>query len=142
MSKMRRMWIVVLALLLLGAHLSLTALVPLQVGDPAPPWWVGGMLIWPFAEDTNTLLSQETTDAITPLLSITSGLCLLMAAAALLRWRVPAQWFSWLIVAGVAFSIALQVNWFNLWAILPLLVDAALLWAVFEMHITVDGLRA
>lgn len=142
MSKMRRMWIVVLALLLLGAHLSLTALVPLQVGDPASPWWVGGMLLWPFAEDTNTLLSQETTDAITPLLSIASGLCLLMAAAALLRWRVPDQWFSWLIVAGTAFSIVLQVNWFSLWAILPLLVDAALLWAVFQQNVTVDKLRA
>jgi hypothetical protein len=142
MSKMRRMWIMVLALLLLGAHFNLTALVPLQNGDPAPPWWVGGMLIWPFAADTNTLLSEETTNAITPLLSITSALCLLMAAAALLRWRVPSQWFSWLIVAGATLSIVLQVIWFTGWDILPLLVAAALLWAVFRMNIGVDRLRA
>jgi hypothetical protein len=141
MSKMRRMWILVLALLLLGAHLNLSALVPLQVGDPVPPWWVGGRLIWPFAEDTNTLLSEETTNAITPMMSIASALCFLLAAAALLRWRVPGHWFLWLIVAAAVLSIVLQVIWFTEWAMLPLLVDAALLWAVFRMRVTVDILR-
>lgn len=41
-----------LVLLLLGAQLNLTALVPLQAGDPLPLWWVGGMLLWPFAVET------------------------------------------------------------------------------------------
>jgi hypothetical protein len=36
---------VLFVLLLLGAHLNLTALVPLQAGDAPPPWWVGGMLL-------------------------------------------------------------------------------------------------
>ena len=141
MSKIRKTWIMVLALLLLGAHFSLTALVPLQDGDPAPPWWVGGMLLWPFSEDTNTFLSEETTNTITPLLSITSGLCLLLAAAALLRWRVRANWFSWLVVAGSGLSIVLQVIWFTGWAILPLAVDAVLLWTVFRMKFTVEDIR-
>lgn len=52
---MRRVWI----LLLLAAHLNLTALVPLQEGDDPPPWWVGGRLLWPFAEETDTLSSTK-----------------------------------------------------------------------------------
>jgi hypothetical protein len=34
--------IILFVLLLLGAHLNLTALVPLQFGATPPPWWVGG----------------------------------------------------------------------------------------------------
>jgi len=35
----------------------------------------------------------------------------------------------------------LQVIWFSGWAILPMLVDIALLWAVFGRHVTVSSLR-
>ncbi|HSM55721.1 MAG TPA: hypothetical protein VK879_06150 [Candidatus Sulfomarinibacteraceae bacterium] len=136
------MWILMLVLLLLAAHLNLTALVPLQVGDASPPWWVGGRLAWPFAVDTNTLVpAGDMLNALTPLLAITAALAFLMAAAALMRWIVPAQWFTGLIVAGVVTSIALQVIWFSPWAVLPLLVDVALLWFVFGQHISVAGLR-
>lgn len=135
------MWIIILALLLLAAQVNLSGLVPLQTGDPEPPWWVGGRLIWPFAEETNTLVSGDTLNTLTPLLSITSGLCFLMAAAALLRWRVPDQWFPWLIIAGVLLSIALQIIWFSGWSIFPLVVNIALLWALFGSHITVESLR-
>lgn len=61
--------------------------------------------------------------------------------AALLHWLVPAQWFVWLVVLGCACSIVLQVLWLSPWAVLPLLVDAALAWAIFGMHVTVIGLR-
>ena len=136
------MWILMLVLLLLAAHLNLTALVPLQVGDASPPWWVGGRLAWPFAVDTNTLVpAGDMLNALTPLLAITAALAFLMAAAALMRWIVPAQWFTGLIVAGVVTSIALQVIWFSPWAVLPLLVDVALLWFVFGQHVTIAGLR-
>jgi hypothetical protein len=139
---MRRMWILLLVLLLLAAHLNLTALVPLQIGDDPPPWWVGGRLLWPFAEETDTLLlSGDALDTLTPILGIVSAVCFLLAAAALLRWRVPRAWFSWLIVAGAVLSIVLQVIWFTGWAIPPLLVDVILLWAIFGRHITVDSLR-
>lgn len=80
------MWIAMLVLLLLAAHLNLSALVPLKVGDAPPPWWVGGRLVWPFAEETNTLLSGDTLNTVTPILAGMSALCFLMAAAALLRW--------------------------------------------------------
>jgi len=136
------MWILVLVLLLLGAQLNLTALVPLQPGDTPPPWWVGGRLLWPFAVETRTLFPPgDLLNALTPILGILSGTFFLLAAGALLRWVVPESWFRWLIVAGVLFSIVLQVIWFSGWAILPLLVDVVLLWTVFGRQITVDSLR-
>jgi hypothetical protein len=136
------MWILILVLLLLGAHLNLSELVPLQPGDPPPPWWVGGRLLWPFAVETRTLLPPgDALNALTPILAIASALCFLLAAAALLRRAVPGRWFPWLIVAGVILSIALQVIWLSGWAVFPLLVDVALLWAVFGRHVTVGTLR-
>lgn len=137
------MWIIMLVLLLLGAHLNLTALVPLQPGDPSPPWWVGGRLVWPFAIETHTLIpAGDLLNTFTPVLAIASAICFLLATAALLRRRVPANWFPWLVVAGAITSIALQIIWFSGWAVLPLLVDIALLWVVFGRHVTVDNLRA
>jgi hypothetical protein len=135
------MWKIMLILLLLAAHLNLTAIVPLQPGDPPPPWWVGGMLFWPFDVQTRTLVGGDLLNALTPLLGISSAILFLMAAAALLRRFVPESWFRGLIVAGVALSMVLQVVWFSVWAIFPLLVDVALLWEVFGQHTTVRGLR-
>lgn len=136
------MWILVLILLLLAAQLNLTAIVPLQMGDPSPPWWVGGRLLWPFAVETRTLVpAGDLLNTLTPILAVASAISFLLAAAALMRWVVPGEWFRWLIVAGVALSIVLQVVWFSGWAVLPLLVDVALLWAVFGQHVTVTGLR-
>jgi hypothetical protein len=103
---------------------------------------VGGRLLWPFAVETRTLLPPgDALNTLTPLLGIASALCFLLAVAALLRRVVPGRWFPWLIVAGVVLSIVLQVIWFSIWAVLPLLVDVALLWAVFGQHVTVDSLR-
>lgn len=136
------MWILMLALLLLGAHLNLTALVPLQPGDPVAPWWVGGRLLWPFAVETRTLLAQgDLLNTLTPVLAILSAGCFLLAAAALLRRWVPATWFRRFVVLGAGLSTVLQAVWFTPWALLPLLVDIALLWAVFGQQATVAGLR-
>lgn len=135
------MWIIVLVLVLLGAQLNLTAIVPLQPGDPQPPWFVGGRLLWPFAVETRTLLRGDLLNTLTPLLGVTSAILFLMAAAALLHWWVPTQWFGWLVVAGALLSIPLQVVWFSGWAILPLLVDIALLWAIFGQRLSIEGLR-
>jgi hypothetical protein len=136
------MWILMLILLLLGAQLNLTAIVPLQAGDAPPPWWVGGRLLWPFGVETRTLLPPgDLLNTLTPILAIMSATFFLLAAAALMRWLVPGQWFRWLIVAGALLSIVLQVIWFSGWAVLPLLVDVALLWAVFGQRVSVGSLR-
>lgn len=136
------MWIIILILLFLGAQLNLTAIVPLQPGGTPPPWWVGGRLLWPFAVETRTLISPgNLLNTLTPILAIASAISFLLAAAALLRWVVPENWFQWLIVAGAVLSIVLQVIWFSGWAVLPLAVDFALLWVVFGQHVTVHSLR-
>lgn len=136
------MWILLLILLLLGAHLNLSALVPLQAGATPAAWWVGGRLLWPFAVGTRTLLRGDALNTSTPILAILSATFFLLGAAALVRWLVPAQWFAWLVVAGAVLSIALQLIWFSGRAILPLFVDIALLWAVFDQHVTVSSRRA
>jgi hypothetical protein len=136
------MWKWMLVLLLLAAHLNLAAIVPLQPGDPQPPWWVGGRLIWPYAVETPTLLRGDLLNTVTPMLAVASALAFLLAAAVLLRWLAPRSWFGWLIIAGCVLSIALQVIWFTGWAILPILIDATLLWAIFRQQITVETLRA
>jgi hypothetical protein len=74
------MWILMLVLLLPGAQLNLSALVPLRAGDSPPPWWVGGRLLWPFAVDTHTLLpSGDLLNALTPILTVASATFFLMA---------------------------------------------------------------
>lgn len=136
------MWVLILVLLLLGAQLNLSGIVPLQIGDKPAPWWVGGRLLWPFALETRTLLQGDALSTFTPILAITSAILFLMASAALLRWLVPGEWFQWLIISGTVLSIALQVIWFSGWAIFPLFVDIILLWVVFGQHVTVRSLRA
>jgi len=136
------MWKFILIVLILGAHLNLTAIVPLLPGDPSPPWWVGGRLLWPFAIETNTLIpAGDLLNTLTPVLGILSAILFLLAAAALLRWGIPEKWFRPLIVAGVVFSIVLQIIWFTIWAVLPIVIDIFLLWAIFKMQLTVGGLR-
>jgi hypothetical protein len=136
------MWIIILILLLVAAHLNLTGLVPLQPGDPLPPWWVGGRLAWPFAVETRTLIPPgDLLNALTPILSIISAAFFLAAASALLRWYVPVQWFPWLIVAGAAASFVLQGIWLTGWAAFPLLLNVLLLWAVFGQNLTAATLR-
>jgi hypothetical protein len=128
--------------ILLGAQLNLTALVPAAAGQAAPPWWVGGGLLWPFFADTRTLLRGDALNTLTPVLGIAAAVFFLLAAAALMGWLgVPGSWFPLLVVAGAACSVVLQVIWLSGWAVLPLVVDAALLWAVLGMHATVASLR-
>ena len=133
----------ILCLLLFAAHINLTALVPAKAGQAPPPWWVGGRLVWPFGLDTRTLLPPgNLVDSLTPILGIASAVFFLLAAAALLHWLVPAQWFLALVVAGASCSVVLQVVWISPWAVLPLLLDAVLLWAFLGSRLSVPGLQA
>ena len=134
--------VTMLVLLFVGAQVNLSALVPAAPGQAPPPWWTGGGLLWPFFADTHTLLpAGGLRDSLTPVLGIMAAACLLMAAAALWGWMIPAAWFPALVIAGAAASVVLQVMWLSGWAVLPLLVDAALLWAVMASGATVASLR-
>lgn len=136
------MRILIVLALLLAAHLNLTALVPAAADQARPPWWVGGRIAWPFGLDTHTLLpSGGAVDTLTPVLGIASAVFFLLAAAAVLQWFVPAAWLPALIVAGAACSLVLQVVWISPWAVLPLLLDGALLWALVSTHVSVVSLR-
>ena len=132
---------IMLVLLLLAAHLNLTAIVPLQPGGSPPPWWVGGMLFWPFDMATRTLVRGDLLGTVTPILAISSAILFLMAVAALLPRFVPESWFRPLTVVGVLLSFVLQIIWLSGWAIFPLLVNIALLWMVFGQHVTVRSVR-
>ena len=130
-------WIA-LSLLLFAAHINLTALVPAAADQAPPPWWVGGRVLWPFGLDTQTLLpAGAAVDTLTPVLGIASAVFFLMAAGALFRWIVPGSWLGGLIVAGAACSLVLQVVWISPWAVLPLVVDGVLLWALLGARVSV-----
>jgi hypothetical protein len=133
----------VLLVLLFAAHINLTALVPAAAGQAPPPWWVGGRLVWPFGLDTQTLLpAGGLVDTLTPVLGIASAVFFLMAAGALLHWIVPGSWLGGLIVAGAVCSLVLQVVWISPWAVLPLLVDGVLLWALLSTRVSVLSANA
>jgi hypothetical protein len=132
-------WIPVL---LLAAQVNLTALVPAAAGQAPPPWWVGGGLLWPFFTDTRTLVPRgDVLNTLTPILGIVAATCFLLATASLWGWLVPSGWIPGLVIAGAVSSIALHVMWISGWAVLPLLLDAVLVWAVLAKHATLVGLR-
>lgn len=135
----KTMWILVL---LLGAQVNAAALVPAAAGQTPPPWWVGGGILWPFFTDTRTLLPRgDALNTLTPLLGIVAAACFLLATASLWGWLVPSGWIPWLVVVGALSSIVLHVMWLSGWAVVPLLVDAVLVWSVFAKHATLVGLR-
>jgi hypothetical protein len=133
------MRIVVLCLLLLSAHFSLTAFAPAQAGKA----WV----LWPFAADSQSALRiigglpAQSGSVWVPLLAGVAGLAFLAAAAGLFNIVVPANWWMPLIVGGATASVLLYALFFGPNAMLPLLLDAVLLWGVLAQHWTVAGLR-
>lgn len=136
------MWVWMLLLLLLGAQVNISWFAATPIGQNPPPLWVGGRFLWPFVAGSRTLIPQTGFGALLSVaLAGVSGLLLLLAAAALLRWWVPAQWFVPLVVAGAVMSIVLHVIYLSGWSVFPILVDAALLWVVLGMGSTVGTLR-
>jgi hypothetical protein len=133
------MRIVVAILLLLGAHFSLTACAP----APAGRAW----LLWPFAAGAQPILSgigglpRQSGSVLTPLLASLSGLAFLAAALSLFDRAVPAEWWLPLIVLATGVSILLHALYAGPWALLPLAVDALLLWGVLALHWSVPALR-
>ncbi len=125
-------WLVIVTLLL-GAHFALTAIAP---GEKA-------LFYWPFAKDSKPTLDilGSATKPVTQLLSVAAGLCLLASVAAILGWLILPTWFIPLTIIGAAASTLLFLLYIGINALVPLAIDALLLWGVFGWHWTVATLR-
>jgi hypothetical protein len=125
-------WVVIINLLF-GAHYALTAIAP------------GGktLFYWPFAKDSKPTLDilGPATKSVTQLLSVVAGLCLLASVMAILGWLIPPTWFFPLIIIGTVASALLFLLYIGINALVPLAIDAFLLWGVFAWHWTVASLR-
>lgn len=125
-------WLVIITVLL-GAHFALTAIAP---GEKA-------LFYWPFAKNSKPSLDilGSATKPVTQLLSVVAGLCFLASVMAILGWLIPPAWFVPLIIFGTVASTLLFLLYININALVPLAIDAFLLWGVFGWHWTVATLR-
>lgn len=116
-------WLV-LTLLIAGAYFSMSVLLPVHAGRA----W----LLWPVAADTRPIAGIFACEgrSLTVILWVLSGTCLVAAAASWLGWFVPAPLWSSLVVVGSTASIILFLIYLNRYALLPLLLNALLLWGV------------
>ncbi len=133
------MRIVVLVLLLLAAHFNLTAFAPGAAGK--------AVIYWPWAADSRPILAgigglpQESGSIVTPALAGIAGLCLLVAAGALLGIVVPVVWWPPLVIVGSVASMALFVLYIGPLAIIPIAIDVVLVWGVFIQQWSAMALR-
>lgn len=133
------MTIIVFALLAFAAHFNLTAFVPAEAGKA----WFG----WPFAADTRPWLGligglpSQGGSVITPLLAGVAGLGFLGALLGLLKIWVPAAWWPYLVLVAAGASALLFLLYFGRWSLLPLAIDAVLVWGVLSQHWSVLSLR-
>lgn len=125
------MRILVVVLLVVGAHFSLTALIP---GPKA-------LFYWPFGPESKPIV-EFGAGLPTKLLSIVAGVCLLAAAAALFGLIIPEAWFVPLVVVGSIASILLYVLYLGVYSIIPVAIDAILLWGMLAQQWTVASLQS
>lgn len=117
---------VILSLVLLAAHFSLTAFAPALAGKS----WV----LWPFAADSQPSLAgigglpQQVGSVLSPVLAGIAGLGFLVAAFSLFGVIAPALWWRGLVVAASTASILLFVMFPSRWSVLPIGLDAVLIW--------------
>ena len=129
----------IILLLLLGAHFSLTAFVPTTAGK--------GWALWPLAADSKPWLGfigglpQQAGSVITPLLAGLAGLGFLAAVASFFGVVIPVDWWRPLVLVSAVASMLLYALYFGLWALLPIVIDAVLLWGILMQDWSVAGLR-
>lgn len=132
------MKILVIALLVLAAHFSATPFAPAPVGT--------AKFYWPFAADSKPWLGfigglPASGGIVTALLAGVAALGFIASLLALFGWLVPAHWFTPLIVAASIASILLYVLYFGAFSLLPIALDAILLWGVLAQGWSVTGLK-
>jgi len=122
-------------LLAAAAHFSLTYLIPASAGAA----WFG----WPFARDSAPFLGALQTGAgrtAATLLADVAGLSFIAAALGLFGIWVPPEWWRPLVLVGSIASGLLFLMYAGPLALLPLVVDAVLLWGVLAQGWNVASL--
>jgi hypothetical protein len=133
------MRILIILILLLSAHFSLTAFMP---ADPGKAW-----LLWPFAGDSKPVfafvggLPIQPGSVAVPVLAGIAALCLIGALFSLIGLVVPEGWWAGLVIAGTVASAALYIAYFSSLSIVPIALDVLLLWGIFAQHWSVAALR-
>ncbi|MBZ0296197.1 MAG: hypothetical protein K8L99_26800 [Anaerolineae bacterium] len=127
------MRVIVIVLLALIAHFSLTALVP----------GAKSLFYWPFSADTKpTLAFFEQYDGILkPLLSVIAGACMVGAVLSLFGAVIPAEWWPVLVTVGALAAILLYGLYFSLFSLLPIALSLVVLWGAVIQKWTVAGLN-
>ncbi|MBI3966123.1 MAG: hypothetical protein HY329_10855 [Chloroflexi bacterium] len=123
----------IVVLLLLGAHLSQTANVPAPAGQS----W----LLWPFAADSRPAfgIAGEAVVNATHLLAAVAGAGFLAAALSLFDLIFPVDWFMPITLTAVVASLLLHTLYLGPWAVLPLMIDALLIWSVLSRPWSATG---
>jgi hypothetical protein len=135
-------------LLFLGWHFATTFFVP--AGGAQARGWV----IWPFGHQSRPPLSairgvlapravpSEPAPTLALVLAAVASIGFLIALAALFGIVVPVDWWRPAVVVSSAASVVLFVMYLSPWALIPLLVDAVLLWGVLLRGWSVQGMAA
>lgn len=119
-------------LIIIAAHFSLTPFAPAKDGK----WF-----LWPFGQDSRPILAflgglpAQPNGMITAILSGLSGLGFVLSLLARFGWFVPTTWITPALIIASVCSIVLFIAYFNIWAILPIVVDLAILWLVLTKKI-------
>lgn len=119
-------------LIILAAHFSLTPFAPAKDGK----WF-----LWPFGQDSHPIFSfigglpAQSNGMITAILSGIAGLGFVLSLLARFGWLVPTAWITPALIIASACSIVLFIVYFNIWAILPIVVDLAILWLILTKKI-------
>lgn len=117
-------------LLLVGIHFSLSGLM-LPEGRPS--------FLAPITQGSRPLVGSA--GNATHLLAALSVLGLGMGLLALLGWLVPANLWVPAVTVGAVASMVLYIWFLSRWAIIPLALDALILWGVFGLSWSVAALR-
>jgi len=135
-------------LLFLGWHFATTFFVP--AGAPQVRGWV----IWPFGQESRPLLSAfqgviaphtvpgEPARTLALVLAAIASIGFLVALGALFGIAVPLEWWSPAVVVASTASGVLFLMYLGPWALIPLLVDAVLMWGVLLRGWSVQGMAA
>jgi hypothetical protein len=123
---------IIIVLLIVAAHFSLTPFAPAAVGK--------GWFLWPFAADSKPWLSfvgglpQQPGSVLIPILAGVAGFSFITALLGLFAFLVLPSWWSSLVIVAAVASILLHILYFGVWALLPIAVDRVLLWGVLVQH--------